>query len=356
MREGARKVLTHHRGANPATNLAAMAQSSYAQLDNDFYGEGGAVASLEKRVAALLGKPLALFFFKGVLAQLCVLRVHADEQASTSVALHPLSHIDYDEANAIEHLHNLHPVRLGRSAPFTAKQLGEVTEKLGCVVVELPLRRAGYLLPAWDELVAISAWCRQHGVPLHLDGARLWEAAAGYGRSLAEVAALADSVYVSFYKGLGGIAGCAVAGQHGFIEKLKVWKTRHGGNVFTVYPSAIKAHMGLDHYLDKFRHYVERARALAPRIAAMSPLRVYPARPDANAFHILIPGEPERLAAAHRAFCAETSVWLFNSFAEAPLPMHAIAEVVIGDTCESWSNDEAAGWVASFVERSAKAG
>jgi threonine aldolase len=353
LRQNARNVLTHHRGTKPSASLAEMAQSAYSKLESDVYGEGGAVTSLEERVAKLLGKPRALFFFKGVIAQLCVLRVYADERASTSVALHPLSHIDYDEANAIEHLHNLRPLRLGRSAPFTAQQLGEVSEKLGSVVVELPLRRAGYLLPSWEELVAISAWCRKHGVPLHFDGARLWEAAAGYGRSLVEVAALADSVYVSFYKGLGGLAGCAVAGEPDFIEKLKVWKARHGGNVFTSYPCAVKAHMGLDHYLGKFPHYVERARALAPRIAAISPLRIYPSRPDTNAFHILVPGRPEELAKVHRAFCAETSIWLFNGFTEAPLPMHSIAEVVIGDTCESWTEDEAVGWISSFAERSA---
>jgi len=355
LRQNARKILTHHRGATPSVSLADMAQSAYSKLESDVYGEGGAVTSLEERVAKLLAKPRALFFFKGVIAQLCVLRLRAQEQASNLVALHPLSHIDYDEANAIEHLHNLRPLRLGRSAPFSAQQLGEVNEKLGSVVVELPLRRAGYLLPAWDELEAISAWCRKQGVPLHFDGARLWEAAAGYGRSLAELSALADSVYVSFYKGLGGLAGCVVAGEADFIEKLKVWKTRHGGNVFTSYPSAIKAHMGLDLYLGKFPHYLERARALAPRIAAISPLRIYPVRPDVNAFHILVPGRPEPLAAAHRAFCAETSVWLFNGFTEAPLPMHSIAEVVIGDSCESWTDEEAVGWVSSFAERCAKA-
>ncbi len=305
LRQSARKILTHHRGATPAVSLADMAQSAYSKLEGDVYGEGGAVTSLEERVAKLLAKPRALFFFKGVIAQLCVLRLRAEEQASNLVALHPLSHIDYDEANALEHMHNLRPLRLGRSEPFTAAQLGEITEKMSSVVVELPLRRAGYLLPSWEELTAISAWCHKQGIPLHFDGARLWEAAAGYGRSLAEVASLADSVYVSFYKGLGGLAGCVVAGESDFIEKLKIWKTRHGGNVFTSYPCAVKAHMGLDHYLGKFPQYVERARALAPRIAGISPLRVYPSRPDTNAFHILVPGRPEQLAKAHRAFCAE---------------------------------------------------
>ena len=356
LRQKARHVLTHHRAVSPSAVLAEMAQSPYVQLEPDDYGDGGAIAVLEERVAKLLGKPRSLFFFKGVMAQLCVLRVLADERGSPCVALHPLSHIDFDEANAAEHMHNLRPVRLGHAAPFTAKQLGEVTEKLAAVVVELPLRRAGYLLPSWDELTAISAWCSANGVPLHLDGARLWEAAAGYSRSLDEVSALADSVYVSFYKGLGGIAGCAIAGEPDFIEKLKVWKTRHGGNVFTSYPLAVKALMGLDRYLPAFAGYVDRARSLAAKVAAIPGLTIYPERPDANAFNILLRGKPDEIAEQHRAFSRETSVWLFNTLGEAPVPGHTIAEVVIGDASESYTDDQAIEWIASFTQRCKIAG
>ena len=72
-------------------------------------------------------------------------------------------------------------------------------------------------MPATSSRRGTSWWrsrqaCRERGVPLHLDGARIWESAPHLGHSVAEIAALADSVYVSFYKGLGGLAGAAVAG------------------------------------------------------------------------------------------------------------------------------------------------
>jgi threonine aldolase len=73
--------------------------------------------------------------------------------------------------------------------------------------LELPQREIGGLLPEWDDLVAQAAWTRERGIALHLDGARLWEAAPFYERSYAEIAGLFDSVYVSFYKGLGALAG-----------------------------------------------------------------------------------------------------------------------------------------------------
>src|SRR5262249_38841792 len=142
----------------------------------------------------------------------------------------------------------------GRHAPFTLADLERVRQRMAAVVVELPLRRAGYLLPPWRELQRISAWCRDNEVPLHFDGARLWEAAAGYGRPLRAAAAMADSVYVSFYKGMGGMAGCVVAGTRDCLDALEVWRTRQGAALWTTYPyalgdrrhgAAVAAHAGL---------------------------------------------------------------------------------------------------------------
>ncbi|HEY1384959.1 MAG TPA: beta-eliminating lyase-related protein [Dongiaceae bacterium] len=351
LRRTARKSLSRHRHIEPADALGEMARSEYARLDTDFYGDGGAVARLEQRVSELLGKPAGLYFFKGVMAQLCVMRRHAEDRQTTWVAFHPLSHIDYDEDNAVEHLHLLRPLRLGRTVPFTVKELDQARERLACVIVELPLRRAGYLLPSWDELVAISGWCRQHGVPFHIDGARLWESAAGYGRSLEEIAALGDSVYVSFYKGLGGLAGCVVAGEQRFLDSLKPWKTRHGGNLFSGYPYAVSALMGLERYLPRMAEYVARARSLAPKVATIPVFQVYPQPPHVNAFAIAMPGWPDRLAEQHRTFARDTGVWLFNTFTEGPQPGTSIAEIVIGDTCEDFTDDEAAGWLRRFADR-----
>ena len=67
--------------------------------------------------------------------------------------------------------------------------------RLGAVMVELPLRDAGCLLPSWDELGALSEAARERGVPFHADGARIWESVGHWGRTLAEAADLVDSMY-----------------------------------------------------------------------------------------------------------------------------------------------------------------
>lgn len=340
------KRLSQHRPRTVADTLTALAAHSAASQPADFYGANGAVTVLEARTAELLGKPAAMFFIKGMIAQMTVLRVIADQSGKSNIVVHPMSHIDYDEEDALWRLHDLEPIRLGKYAPFTAAQLEAVSEPIAAVVVELPLRRSGYRLPPLDDLRRISTWCRERGVHLHFDGARLWEAAAGYGVTLQELAALADSVYVSFYKGLGGLGGATIAGDARFIHSLSVWKTRHGGNLYTVYPYAISALRGLDEQLPRMGTYVERARALAERLEGIT---LTPRVPDVNAFHLLLPGSVDELTKRHQQFARDRRVWLFNGFYESPMDGRSIAEVVIGDNSDDWSVEEGAGWIRDFA-------
>ena len=332
-----------------AQTLARLAESPHAQDAIDSYGEGGAVPRLEQAAAKRLGKDAGLFFIKGVMAQLCVLEAYAQARNCRNVVIHPLSHMDVDEHDAIGRVADIHAIRLGRQRPFTAHMLDGVTEPLAAVVVELPLRRAGFLLPPIDELRAISAWCRARSVPLHFDGARIWESCAGYGLELAEVAVLADSVYVSWYKGLGGLGGAMVAGTPDFVASLRVWKTRYGGDLFTAYPYAIAALDGLDRLLPRLPEFVESARALAAGLSGIDGLIVHPDPPHTNAFQVWLAGTPAALAARHRAFAAEHRAWLFDAFTDAPLSGHAMAEIQIGPASDGYTIDQAVEAVRLFA-------
>lgn len=341
------RILPGHRPLRPDAWLRALAERAEAERPADFYGSGGAVEALEQRVPALLGKEKGLFFVKGVTAQLAVLKVQAERAGTPNIALSPLGHIDMDEGNAVEKVAGLAPIRLGRFQPFGPADLDAVTEPLAAVVVELPLRRAGYALPPIEDLRALSARCRERGLPLHFDGARIWEAAAGYGLPLAELAGLADTIYVSFYKGLGAPGGAMVCGDQDLVRALPVWKGRLGGNAFTVFPLALGALDGLDRQLPRMTDYVERARALA---AALDPaLLVNPAAPQVNAFQLLLPGTPAELAARNRRFAEAHGIWLFNHFGDSPLQGRSTAEMVIGDASDGWSVGDAAGWIAKFA-------
>lgn len=348
-RERCSRRLSGHRLPPVRETLADLAAHPAAALAPDIYGDGGAVAVLEERMAALLGKEQALFFTKGVIAQQCVLLTAREARNTPFVAIHPESHMEVDEADGLDKLLNFRPIRLGRNRPFTVRDLEGVQARLAAVVVELPLRRAGYLLPEWAELVAISEWCRAEEIPLHFDGARLYETAAAYDRPIHEVAALADSVYASFYKGIGGTGGCVVAADAELIGRMGIWKSRQGGDVFTSFPQAISALAGLDRYLSRMAEFHARARGLAARLVGEGLGIVNPAVPHVNAFQLILPGDPADWTARNLAFAEREDVWLFNFFLDVPLQGHALTEISIGDNADHWSDDEAVHWIRQFL-------
>ncbi|WP_423822141.1 beta-eliminating lyase-related protein [Salinisphaera sp. SPP-AMP-43] len=342
-------VLSRASAPPAAERLAVLAAHAEAEDAIDGYGTGGAVARLETASLAQLGHAAGRFFINGVTAQLCALQVHAERRGSRAVVIHPASHLAVDEAGALERAGGLTSIRLGQHRPFDRAALETLTEPLAAVVVELPLRRAGYLLPGLDELRAISAWCREQAVPLHFDGARIWEAAAGYGLSVAELAGLADSVYVSFYKGLAGLGGALVAGPEDFVAALDVWKTRYGGNLYTAYPYAIAALDGLAERGPRLPEFVARARMLAAAIGDLPGLLLQPSLPHTNAFQVWLAGTPADLTERHRQFAAATGQWLFDRFIDAPLDGYALTEIEIGPTSDGFTIEDAAAAIRRFM-------
>ncbi len=321
--------------------LARLAQSPLADLPLDRYGVGPAIGRLEQEVAALLGKEAAVFLHKGVIAQQMALRVWTDRTQRRTVALHPQSHIYLDERQAYERLHPLVGVPVGTDwTPFTVQDLAALHEPLGVITVELPLRNAGFKLLPWSELAAIADWARAQGVPLHLDGARLWEAAPYYDRPLAEIAALADSVYVSFYKGLGGLAGCILAGPADFIAECHVWQTRLGGNLYILFPYVLAAYDGLQQHWPKMAGYWHRAQEVAAALVQALPVHVAPDPPQTNAFQLFVPGTAAAFVQAAETLARRDQVWLAESFTDTAVPGLAMAEIQIGAAAEAWTTAE----------------
>lgn len=336
-------------------SLEQLATVPEAALPLDVYGQGRVMQALEAEVATLLGKPAARFMHKGVAAQLAALKTWALRRDNPVVALHRQSHIAIDEQDAFEQLMGLTGLRLGYAdTPLNVALIDACAPDgvlPGVVTVELPLRQAGYRLPEWSELRAISAWCRERGVPLHFDGARLWEAAAHYDRPLHEIAALADSVYVSFYKGLGGLAGCVLAGSEAFIQATAPWQTRMAGNLFTAYPYVLSALQGLRTQLRHMPAYRQRAAALAPQLAAQAGWCVSPRQPQVNAFQLHLPADPERLREAMLEVARRDGFWLgARAVASHLVAGGAMVEVVIGDAATGWTDEEAVtAWRAALA-------
>jgi threonine aldolase len=341
-------------GDGPRTAADYLAQIP-PDTEVDFYGIGGVVEELEREVATILGKPAAAFMPSGIMAQQIALRIHADRRGRRGIVFHPLCHVDQKELRAYEQLHGLrgHPVgephRLLTLADLTTHRwLGEpMGEAPAVLLLELPQRDIGGELPAWNDLDAQVEWARGRGAAVHLDGARLWGCEAFYGRSLAEIAALFDTVYVSFYKQLGGLAGCALAGPNDIVLEAKDWRRRHGGMLYGLWPNAASGLTALRARLPRMAVYQRHALAIADALRDLPDAQVVPDPPHTPMFHLLLRRETEALSDAALRLAHEEGTWTFHRLSGTEVPGVHRWEIEVGEATLTWTPAE----VRSLVER-----
>ena len=338
----------------PPSTPAAMFRelATFAEehdLDWDRYGERGAVAQLESEVAGLLGKPAAVMFPSGIMAQQATLRAWCDRSGSRRVALPDLSHLVHHEQDGPRRVLGLELEWLttGRETP-TAEALGKIGGRLGAAMVELPLRDGGCLLPTWDELVELSAAARERGVPLHADGARIWESVPHWDRSLAEAADLVDSMYVSLYKGLGGSSGALVVCSEDLAGELRTWRARMGGTLFSMTTAAVGGLIGLREQLPRFGDYRAWAIELAAALREQG-LRTFPEVPHIATFLAYAPGTADEVNERVVAFTEERGVVPSGLWRDTDVPGWVETELTCYESAISRNPGEVAGLMAAAV-------
>jgi threonine aldolase len=326
-------VIPGHRQRSPAEMFQAMASWCQANaVEHDVYGEGPLIQAFEEKVAALLGFEAAVFCVSGTMAQVTALRLGCEDRASDLVALHPTSHIIVHERSNYQLLAHFKALQVGdRHRPWSASDLGAIPDRLGAVAMEVPMREIGGQHPPWDALQAIKAHCRDRNAHLHIDGARLWEAAAGYGRTVAEIAAGADSCYVSLYKGVGGLGGAMLAGSRTFIARAAEAFRRQGGNVIHRSPYIVAAAMQFDQRLAAMPALFRRTEWLYDLLRDFPALRPNPGRPQANMLHLHLPVSRDRALAIRNEVAREQRIWLFGRAAHGALPDSCVIELYVGD-------------------------
>ncbi|GLX53872.1 threonine aldolase [Streptomyces hygroscopicus subsp. hygroscopicus] len=361
-RQGARGLDRAGWTGSVGERLAYLAEAGAGVYDldepADVYGNR-IVAALEEKVAALLGMEAAAFFPSGTMAQQVALRCWAGRTGNPAVALHPMSHPEVHERDALSQVSGLRPVHVG-SGPRqpTAAEIRDVGEPFGALMLELPLRDAGFVLPAWEELTEAVEAAREREAVVHFDGARLWECTEHFGRPLEEIAGLADSVYVSFYKSLDGLGGAALAGPRTLVEEARTWRHRYGGQIFQQFPTALSALIGLERALPRLPAYVRHARVVAAALregfaeAGLPWARVHPEVPHTHEFQVWLPYPPEVVAEAALRQAEETSVALFpDHWSGDSGPCLAWTEVSVREPGLGWTAQDVRAAVRDFVGR-----
>jgi len=290
---------------------AAMAA---AEVGDDVLDGDPTTRALETRVAELLGKDAALFFPSGTMANLAAVCVHT--RPGAEVLLDADAHIVHWELGGVAAIAGVQvrPVR-GDSPVMTAEQLrraarprGRYDIDLGLVCLENTHNGAGGMVTPLAELQALQGVARELGVPVHLDGARLWNAHVATGTPLAEFAACADTVMVSFSKGLGAPVGAALAGSQAMIAQADRVRKRLGGGMRQSGVLAAAALHGLEQHLVALATDHALARQLADALDGAGGARVVP--PDTNIVMLDLPHAcADEIVREARAIGVRCSAW-----------------------------------------------
>ncbi len=289
----------------------------------------------------MLGYPAARFLPTGTMAQQIAARIWSERAGVNRIGMHPTCHLELHEQRGYRRLHGLDAVFVGQArGPMTSADLDDAPESMSTLIIELPTRENGGQLAPWDDLVSLCESAREQGIATHLDGARLWEAAAGYDRPIDEICELFDSTYVSFYKGIGALPGSMLAGPADFIDEAKLWQRRHGGSQYNSMANWVSAAMRLDPQIAKMPAYRERAIELAAALSALDGLQINPAVPQVNMFHVFLDGELESLLLARDAIADEQNLWLFGGLQPTDVADVHKFELTVGDAALNLDDTE----------------
>ena len=261
-------------------------------LKEDAYSLGGTVEQLEKKCAEMLGKEAAVFMPTGTLAnhlairRLCGIKPRAIVQEQ--------SHLYNDSGDCVTRLSNINLIPLAKERPyFTLETLkaaveqaegGRVINPVGAVMVESPVRRQSGKIVPFDEMKAVTDYCREKQIGSHLDGARLYMMSGATGISPADYAALFDTVYVSLYKYFGAPFGAILAGTVEFTDGLYHDRRMFGGGLASVNFAAALALQGIDGFEKRFNRAMTQAGALFDKINALKSITVEPFEHGSNIF------------------------------------------------------------------------
>ncbi|MDT4915616.1 MAG: threonine aldolase [Pseudonocardiales bacterium] len=251
---------------------AAMAE---AVVGDDVYGEDPTVAELESRVAALLGHEAALFVPSGSLGNQLGLRLLV--KPGQELVCDSLAHIARAELGAAAVFAGITfrtwPAVRGRLdveavRGLIAPDAGPYLVSTAAIAVENTHNFGGGAVQPAAEVAAVRELAAAHGLRLHLDGARLWNAHVATGTPLAELAAGFDTVSVCLSKGLGAPVGSVLASSAEEIREARVWRKRYGAGMRQVGILAAAGLYALDHHIARLDDDHARAKQLAGALGA----------------------------------------------------------------------------------------
>ncbi|MCA1058625.1 low-specificity L-threonine aldolase [Rossellomorea aquimaris] len=218
--------------------IEAMRKAAYeAEVGDDVYGEDPTVQKLEEEAAGILGKEEALFVTSGTQGNQIAVLTHT--RPGNEILLETNSHIFYYESGAVAALAGVQTRTItgenGEMAPVEVEAAIRTEDQhfpeTGLICLENTHNRAGGAIVSPQNMHSIHTIAKKHSIPVHVDGARLFNAVAASGLSVKEFTVHCDTVQICLSKGLGAPVGSIIAGDHSFIKRARKWRKRLGGGL-----------------------------------------------------------------------------------------------------------------------------
>ncbi|MEZ4366987.1 MAG: GntG family PLP-dependent aldolase [Kofleriaceae bacterium] len=285
---------------------AMRAAMAAAEVGDDVYGEDPTVRALEERVADLLGHEAALWVPTGTMANQVALA--AQVRPGDCMLIGRDAHCWLFECGALAALAGAQTQALPGDGRFTAADVRAAYRPIDpygtpttVVALEDTHNFGGGLVWSADAMTEVVAAARELGLAVHLDGARLWNAAVAGGRSERAIAAGFDSVAVCLSKGLGAPAGSVVAGSRDLVRRCHRLSKMYGGGMRQAGVLSAAGLNALDHHRERLLDDHRHARRLADALAGAAGLKVDPAAVQTNIVVVEVTsGDAPGLVAAAR--------------------------------------------------------
>lgn len=317
-----------------------------AEVGDDVLDGDPTVTRLQERVCELLGKERALFFPSGTMANQAALWLLGTR--GTEFLADAEAHVIHWEVAGAAALAGMQPrpVRGAGQVMDASALRGAIrpdsphAPRASLVCIENTHNGAGGKVTPLEELRAIQQVAHERRLPVHMDGARLWNAATASGAALEELASCADTVMVSFSKGLGAPVGAALAGSAAAMERGWEVRKRLGGGMRQSGILAAAALHALDHHMGRLAEDHDHARILASLVDGAGGARVVP--PDTNIVMIDLPEgvTAPTVVAAMAEVGVRVTAW-------SPTRIRAVTHLGVGRAAIQAAGEALARWLES---------
>ncbi|MGM7701377.1 threonine aldolase family protein [Pseudalkalibacillus sp. Hm43] len=251
-----------------------------AEVGDDVYGEDPTVQRLEEKATEILGKEAALFVTSGTQGNQIAVLTHC--QPGNEVLLEEDAHIFYYEGGAISAFAGVQTRTIkgerGKIRPDLLKNAVRGDDihfpETGLICIENTHNRAGGAIVPIENMREVHQVAQEHKIPVHLDGARLFNAAAELELPVSAFTEHTTTVQICLSKGLGAPAGSIIAGSNAFIQRARKWRKRLGGGLRQVGVLAAPGMIAITKMADRLKEDHVRARNLAEGLKAIEELEI----------------------------------------------------------------------------------